>query len=384
MVQVIRYAWIYLHLKNCYSLCSSKQSETNSRPAGTSLLLECICLFIHSFVVPVSHRSVHPTILQTLKLLLLDSLDNDSNAFSKSLWAKAGSNLDMLLVHHWTMTDTLNLVNISITWCECLGTVGRKLEYLATNQADAGRTCKLLAGRLSICEYSCHSFTCIQWNIFWFFCFCGCSTYGCIPLTQFINNNWCSWPNKTLMQFLWILSRKKKTPNESGLLHRSGVVLPQCEGEILAILLLQLHLYQAKIGETSGPSLAWRYHHQACLCMSTHHYCQHLPLLFISKLFFFPTASSPIWYLFCLILTFQTPTVHDPSLLPLIHPAPLMLPWLIAKPEKILSQRLHTLTHSPHHLATRSSLPRIDYPTFQGDNQWAWPDFETWWLRACV
>lgn len=48
------------------------------------------------------------------------------------------------------------------------------------------------------------------------------------------------------------------------------------------------------------------------------------------------------------------------------------------------AHKLGTPTHSPSHLATRPSLPRIDYPTFQGDNQWAWPDFETWWLRACV
>lgn len=26
----------------------------------------------------------------------------------------------------------------------------------------------------------------------------------------------------------------------------------------------------------------------------------------------------------------------------------------------------------------------IDYPTLQEDNQWAWPDFETWWVCACV
>lgn len=46
--------------------------------------------------------------------------------------------------------------------------------------------------------------------------------------------------------------------------------------------------------------------------------------------------------------------------------------------------KLHTLTHSPFQIATQPSFLRIDYPTFQEDNQWAWSAFETRWLRACV
>lgn len=84
MVRVIRYAYIYLHLKNSYSLgasfqrdLKSKQSETNGPPAATSQFLECICSFIHPFVA-ISRPSIHPTELKTLKLL----------------------------VHYWAMTDT--------------------------------------------------------------------------------------------------------------------------------------------------------------------------------------------------------------------------------------------------------------------------------------
>lgn len=157
-----------------------------------------------------------------------------------------------------------------------------------------------------------------------------------------------------------VIIRSGKTPNEQGLLQKSCVVLPQCEGEILAIIILQLHLDLAEIGETSGPSLGWRYHHPACLHVSTRHSCQHPPLLlFISNFFFFfPTASSPIWYLFHLILTFQTPTFLDPSP-PLLRPLSILLhfccrDWL---PRLRLFSREGSQTPYTHPLTLPPSYP---------------------------
>lgn len=50
-------------------------------------------------------------------------------------------------------------------------------------------------------------------------------------------------------------------------------------------------------------------------------------------------------------------------------------------------RRLQTIPYNRNYV-TPPPIPspsaRIDYPTLQGDNQWAWPDFETWWVRACV
>lgn len=50
-----------------------------------------------------------------------------------------------------------------------------------------------------------------------------------------------------------------------------------------------------------------------------------------------------------------------------------------------LPRRLQGIPYSRNSVApTYPASLCIDYPTLQGDNQWAWPDFETWWVRACV
>lgn len=98
--------------------------------------------------------------------------------------------------------------------------------------------------------------------------------------------------------------------------------------------------------------------------------------------------SIPVWIPFHLILTSQTLTLRYPSPPPpLIHPILPLLAWLIAETGPILRRgacklSLTTATMSPPPIPSPSA--RIDYPTLQGDNQWAWPDFETWWVRACV
>ena len=51
-------------------------------------------------------------------------------------------------------------------------------------------------------------------------------------------------------------------------------------------------------------------------------------------------------------------------------------------------QRLQSIPYNRNYFTPPPPIPSpsasIDYPTLQGDNQWAWPDFETWWVRACV
>lgn len=136
------------------------------------------------------------------------------------------------------------------------------------------------------------------------------------------------------------------------------------------------------------------------LHVSAHHsFCHHLPPPFFSSLTpcklslqhcltFCIHLSIPVWIPFHLILTSQTLTLRYPSPPPpLIHPILPLLAWLIAETGPILRRgacklSLTTATMSPPPIPSPSA--RIDYPTLQGDNQWAWPDFETWWVRACV
>lgn len=97
--------------------------------------------------------------------------------------------------------------------------------------------------------------------------------------------------------------------------------------------------------------------------------------------------SVPVWIPFHLIVTSQTLTLHYPSPPPPpIHPILLLLAWLIAETGPILCRAACKVSPATTTVSPPLASPptRIDYPTLQGDNQWAWPDFETWWVRACV
>lgn len=137
------------------------------------------------------------------------------------------------------------------------------------------------------------------------------------------------------------------------------------------------------------------------LHVSAHHsFCHHLP----PPLLFF---SHSLQTFFATLSYFLYPSLH-PRLNPIpshSHLSNSYPPLSISSPAPYPSystsvgmtdcwnwadsppRRLQTIPYNRNYV-TPPPIPspsaRIDYPTLQGDNQWAWPDFETWWVRACV
>lgn len=133
-----------------------------------------------------------------------------------------------------------------------------------------------------------------------------------------------------------------------------------------------------------------------------HHSCQHLlsppalPAFHIklSRRHCLPRSihlSIPVWFLFHLILTSQTPTFHYPSPPPpFIHPALLLLAWLIAENEPgssaAASLARKTRNSVPAPPSTCPTQPRcaLITPRLEGIISGRDQIFETWWVRACV